>query len=367
MNNLFNFDSNVIHSVVGGRSVIDIPRLNLKTLDEVDLFLKSYGFDVEKKHDLDQLWFCHRRSIVLMTEKLGFQLENIPDILRDRKSLQDIRLLLLFASNRVNESEDKKNLQKWSCALLRCIHVFVHTEHDLFSYFSKEIQNQILAPFQKAIYTDGNNQSTYLKNDSLKFDPIEIVKFEMKPFKTSSSTVIKLLAKPDAIAMRVFDKLGVRFITKSIFDSFQVIRFLVQSHIISFPHIMPDQSSNTLYPTSLFLEIAQELFEMKAGFSDINLNHLFETRLADKSTSELDFLRKENLFSGEDYRFIKFISRKLIQIQRAEENERFSFFFPFEVQIIDQASFAKTLSGPLEHQAYKERQIEAARQRLFPN
>ncbi len=354
--------------MVGGQSAIDMPALNIKTLAEADSFLRGYGFEPENPQHLERLWYYHRRSLVLITEKLGFVKDEIPLELRDAKQLEDIRKLLLFASQ--NDSVD---MQRWACAVLRCMHVFVHSENDLFSSYSEEIQRQILAPIQACIFHDGTSGSTYLKKmdgSTNTIEAIELVGFESKPFKTSSSTVIKLLAKPNALAMSVFDKLGVRFVTKSVFDSFQVIRFLVEENLISYPHIMPDQSSNNLYPGDLFLTAIEQL--KKGDIKDSDKIRDFLADFLEKNQHRAEVLRKENLYSGADYQFIKFICRKLIRIEPSHGSQSrgevtpFSFFYPFEVQIIDIESQERTKSGPSDHQAYKERQRLAARKRLFP-
>jgi uncharacterized protein (TIGR04562 family) len=359
----FDFDPSILHSVVGGRSAVDMPALNLHTLASADAFLSGYGFDVQNPETIEKLWYYHRRALVLMQEKLGFSLDEIPEKIRERKLLQDPRDLLLMASQK-----EEVHLQRWSCALLRCIHVFVHAENDLFASFSEEIQKQILSPFQNCIYHDGTTGTTFLKSPEESPSPSETIAllgFESKPFKTSTSTVIKLLAKPNALAMSVFDKLGVRFITKSMFDTFRVIRFLVEENLISFPHIMPDQSTNNLFPVDLFIKASSELRPQADKFQDSEVDAFFN-RFMNEHKGEGEFFKKENVFSGEDYKFIKFISRKLIRIQVAGQKEAFSFFYPFEVQIVDQESHARISSGPSEHQAYKERQRQAARLRLFP-
>ncbi|WP_413287548.1 TIGR04552 family protein [Bdellovibrio sp. HCB337] len=358
----FKFDLDMLNSVAGGRSAIDSPRLNIKSLEQATSFIESYGFDFSNSHDQEKIWYYHRRALVLIVEKLGFDITEVPELLRERKNLGDIRRLLLLASSK---EESERRLQRWSCAILRCMHVYVHAENDLFSSFSEEIQSQILTPFQKAIYHDGTTHKAYLKSQLEEGrEPVELLGFEVKPFKTSSSTVIKLLAKPDALAMKIFDKLGVRFVTKSLFDSFQVIRFLVEENIMSFPHIMPDQSSNNLYPVELFVSTCKELMTTGKTYSDDELRQIFDDRL--RATGEgAQLFRKENFFSGEDYRFIKFITRKLIHVQTQPGKEPFSFFYPFEVQIMDQSAHQAILSGPSEHEAYKERQRIAARKRLF--
>lgn len=361
----FQFDPFVLNSVVGGKSALDMPRLNIRTDSEAEQFILGYGFDLKSPQTEERIWYFHRRALVLLEEKLGFSSAEIPEVLRDRKKLGDPRQLLLWASS---VKEEEKELQKWSCALLRAMHVFVHSENDLFSTFSEEIQKQILTPFQDCIFHEGTTGTTFMKRNSVhsvEHEPVALVGFEVKPFKTSTSTVIKLLARPSALAMNVFDKLGFRFVTHSMFDTFRVVRFLVEENLISFPHIIPEQSSNNLYPTDLFLKISAEIAKADAKRSPEQISQIFQERLLDADPKDIDGLfRKNNQYSGEDYRFIKFISRKLIHINTAAG--AFSFFYPFEVQIMDKESHEKILSGPSKHQAYKERQRLAARQRILP-
>ena len=178
----FSFDPDVLQTVAGGRSALEMRRLHILNLEAANSFLKSYGFDVNSESDVRRLWHHHRRAIVLMTEKLGFIEVDIPAEVRDPKVLEDVRLLLLYASR---ESTDP--LQKWACAILRCMHVFVHTESDLFSFFSEEIQKQILSPFENAVSTVGEN---YVLKGKVYTDlEVALTQFQVKPFKTSSSTL----------------------------------------------------------------------------------------------------------------------------------------------------------------------------------
>lgn len=362
-----NFDFNwpILDTIAGGKSALDIPGLEIDTENKAHLFLKTYGFDSHNENDIEKLWYYHRRSIVLMTEKLDYSLSEIPDVLSDRKKLVDITKLLFYATPKNSFSRE---LQVWSCAILRCMHVYVHTENDLFTSYSEEIQKQVLSDFQKYIYHDGQTHKIYLANfDSKEFLPreskVELVHFQSKPFKTSSSTVIKLLARPDALAMKIFDKLGVRFVTRDIFDVFSVLRFMLDHQMISFPHTMPDQSSNNLFPIKLFKPVME--YAKAQGLSREQLNSYMESFLQE-NLKESEILRKSNEQTHTEFKFIKFITRKLIHIEK-DHKRIFSFFFPYEVQILDEKSYNNIISGPSSHDSYKERQTQAARKRLFPS
>lgn len=354
------FDPDILSTFVGGRSALDLPKLSVRNLDEATEFIKAYGYDLNQNHDLEQLWYYYRRAYVFLTEKMGFAEAEIPVELRSRKELGDIRKLLL----NVSAVDTEKNVKRWSCALLRAIHVFVHAENDLFSSFSEEIQNQILTPLQEKIGHKGSGDA-FLKTST--GDEILLKGFEIKPFKTSSSTVIKLLAKPDALAMKLFDRVGVRFITKNKFDAFRVIRFLVNEHLLSFAHVMPDQSSNNLYPTNLLIEVSEHLRNKQVSLADVQKVENELQEYWHRHSDRADLVRKPNSFSGEDYRFIKFIARKLIVIKSEDSSSQHGvrFFYPYEIQIMDEESHQNILEGPADHRLYKERQLEAAKKRLF--
>lgn len=358
---LYSFDYSSLAVVAGGASALDTPGLHIYNLEDAESFIKSYGYTISDHDDLERLWYFHRRALVLMTEKLKIDVNEIPEVIKNKQSLKDIRQLLIYASKK----EDAV-LQKWSCAILRCMHVFIHTETDLFSSFSEEIQKQILAPFEQSIVQD---DKLYLKSFTKEgHPPVALAGFQTKPYKTSTSTVIKLLARPEALAMKIFDKIGVRFVTKSVFDSFQVIRFLVDENLISYPQIMPEQSSNNMYPVEEFLAVCDKL-KAKHGHNKVlaseKIDRLLSHKLKSNKDGFLGLFRKENPFSAKDFKYIKFISRKMIQVHSQGPGKKFNFFYPFEVQIITEDAFKKMQSGESEHSAYKDRQIEVAIKRLF--
>lgn len=359
----FIYNESILNAVVGGHSSLDIPRLHIHSLEAASAFISGYGFEITNTQHVEKLWDYHRRALVFMQDKLKISLSELPPELAERRELGDIRKLLVYASN---VSFEQKIYQKWACAILRCMHVFVHAESDLFSVFTEQIQAQIIHPIEAAVKYDGVRHKPYLQSITEgQQEQIDLVEFEAKPFKTSSSTAVKLLAKKDALAMKIFDKLGVRFITESLFDTFQVVRFLVRENIISFPHIMSDQSSNNLYPVDEFLKVCADLAQRLDTLDSNSIQKAFDEHLKTLYGSE-KFFRKENIFSGNDYRFIKFICRKLIRIPNVQGGGELSFFFPFEVQILDQHSHESHATGDSSHLAYKERQREAARRRLFP-
>lgn len=364
-NSSYQFNKQVLDCVVGGVSALDIPRLNLTTDEEARQFLAAYGYSYDDPEHREQLWATHRRAVALIKEQLLEEGETVPERLFDPAQLSELTNLLLIASSR--RPEDRE-IQKWACAILRVMHVYVHLRNDLFSAFRDEIQVQILKPIQDAILTDDSSGLTVL-GLAQPDGGINLHKFEIKPFKTTASSVIKLLARPERVALTLLDKLGVRFVTRNVFDSFRVIRFLVDNHLLSYPHIIPDQSNNTLYPVNLFLEVMDELKTKDRDGTEVSsemIQDLLRERLeGDKGRAE--YLDKGNEFSDPDYRFIKFINRKLITVAVGpnEQQRAFRFFYPYEIQIMDYDTYVKNLSGPMAHDEYKNRQRRKARDRVL--
>lgn len=367
MNIDFSFQAPVFNCVVGGVSVLDIPRLNVKDKDQARQFVLAYGYDLNSFSDREQLWASYQRAISMIQDHLLDHQEKIPDEVSSQERLGDLGQLLIFASEKAKEHRE---LRKWACAILRVMHVYVHLKNDLFSAFNDEIQSQILNPIQESI--ESVNDKIVLGRDT-RFGDVELNKFNIKPFKTTSSSVIKLLARPERVALTLLDKLGVRFVTNSVFDSFRVIRFLVEHHIISFAHIIPDQSNNTLYPLNVFLDVMRDIENEGKTISKQDWpksEGALEERLLrtlKESDAPVQYLQKGNQFSGDDYKFIKFINRKLITVNvgAGQSARLFRFFYPYEIQIMDHHTFLKNQSGPMAHDEYKSRQRIKARERVF--
>ncbi len=369
LNMLFNFDfdASILETLIGGRSAIDTPRLSIQNLEQARNFVLAYGYDLNSEEDQRKLWGYHRRAVTfLRSELLGatdrVSSEDIaakeetrlalPETLSDPNQLKDLSYLLIYASTR---GDRPNSLQHWSCAILRVMHVLAHLDNDLFTKYSTEIQSQILKPFQARVRKDpATGIQLGLPGDR---ERIPLHKFDVKTFKTSNSSVLKLLAKPDALAFSILDKVGVRFVTKHLFDVYRVLRFLIDQHLISYPHVVSDQSNNTVYPLNIFLETMESLTQGRE-LSPQEIDEILQARL-EGASDRASFNEKLNLFSSKDYKFIKFISRKLIRV------ESLSFFYPFEVQIVDYQSNLKNLSGPSSHEEYKARQRARARVRVF--
>ena len=354
------FDPLVLSTLVGGLHILDLPRLNVQNLEEGRTFSKSYGYNLDDEKESTRIWNYHRRAVTFIQTFLLEDGEQIPEALTDPNQLKDLTYLLIYAST---QDSKENSFQKWSCGILKVMHVLVHLENDLFTVFSSDIQDQILSAYNNHIYQDLASGQLLLGTPS-EPDAVPLKRFDTKPFKTSNSSVTKLLAKPEEVAFGVLDKMGVRFVTRSLFDAFSVMRYLTRKNIISFPHIIPDQSNNNLYPVNLLFEVMESITK-DVELTEKELDDLMLKKL-EQSMDRAQFRRKLNHFSSSDYRFIKFITRKLITVSfPGDAQKSLTFFYPYEVQIVDYESYLKNLSGPASHDEYKKRQIRKARFRIF--
>lgn len=353
------FRRQVIEGLIGGLSPLDATSLRLTDLEEAKDFLSAYGYDPDEKEDAKILHSIHRRAVVFLKDVMLREGESLPEELLEVRE-NGVPQLLFDASK---HSSQKPRIKNWCCALLKVMHVYAHLENDIFHLFPEEIKSQILKPFKAAIMEDGIQGKTVLGKTSEE-EHILLEKFEVKPTKSITSSVIKLLAKREAHALTLMDKIGVRFVTRNLFDAFRVLRYLHLNSLISFPHSLSDQVTNTIYPVSLFFEVMDEFRTKGVNAAAEEVEQALQRKL-ENHNGEVPFLTKGNHFSGSDYRFMKFITRKLIKIHLPELGRTMRFFYPFEVQLMDYNTYLQSLQGEQSHRAYKARQLDSARARIL--
>ncbi len=346
--------------MISGVSVLDAPRLSVKDREQAEDFIKSYGYDGNDPEDAKIVYSYYRQAISFLQDKF-IDKDEIP--LKDffeKHNIKDARDLLVAASDR---NSDFVKLQKWSCATLKVMHVLAHLSNDLSSVFSEEIREQILTPIQSFVVEDQIQGAIFLQSEHEK---IRLNNFEFKPLKNQNSAIIKLLAKRNLVALNILDRVGVRFVTKNTFDIFKVLRFMINNSLLSYPHCIVNESVNSVYPTNLFLEVMDTLRAKNSQMSSKDISEILDKKLIQEK-DRAEYHSKSNVFTDPDYKFIKFISRKLIHtmVEKNGKKERINFFYPFEVQIMSYETYLNNMRGPLSHSEYKKRQEKAARLRLF--
>ena len=126
----------------------------------------------------------------------------------------------------------------------------------------------------------------------------------------------------------------------------------------------------------LDLEAAKQIFNKyraQIEHSDDYPFDLLQTMDAELADLAQPQTRCDNPHSGSGFNSIQVTVRKMIHVQPdypnigavADQEYDVGFFFEYEIQLMDQASYERSLAGPASHDAYKRRQIDTARTRVF--
>lgn len=380
--NQFPFDS--LGAIVGGASAIDVPRLRVSGMAEANEFLRCYGFDwASPSHRLD-LELIRTEALAFLEDELLTEPGDpaIPDEIREQR---DIRKLLLWASNR-----NLTVLQPWSCSVLRLMHTIAHCHSYFAQRFGDEIRQQILNRFQPHVHELSGKLS-------LGKGPyaIPLVHFEIKAAKPMRSVLMKLLHKVENVATDIFDYVGVRLVTHRRFDALLAVRYLRKNNVIMFANVKPSRSRNTLIDMDrvrVILELVQQKIELGEIHEDARLDSIRQLVQQEPYPKGAP---TDNPHSSVAYRAIQFTCRQQIRVrepvpvevatlltslaespvakwpevgavqQWAKRGPEIHFFFPFEVQVMDEQSYEMSRSGLASHDVYKTRQRETVRQRVL--
>jgi uncharacterized protein (TIGR04562 family) len=382
--------------IIGGRSAIDTAHgFVITSHDDADRFIRSYGFDLENPIERAEAFGNFHESVNFI-RRYFLQPENPAglklDIPRRILELTDIRDLFLMANLSGANPQDTQalNLRNWACSILKVMHTVAHMDQDLRSSYLADIQQQIFDRYYKVIHRDHAGQLYLGERDE---DParVDLVAFETKPKKSRDSTLLKLLHKPENVAEDIFDRVGLRFVTQTRLDTLRVVKYLKEKMIIMPPNIKPSRSRNTLLSLESF----------RAKLSD-SLGRIGRD-LTDEPTLVLELEAAmgqaaggDNPHSSDFYRAIQFTARQLIKLQNpayAELKEiktkargaglpedlsklidrvdlkniqrEVRFFYPYEVQLMDEASFEENEKGRSAHSEYKKAQIQTAMKRVM--
>jgi uncharacterized protein (TIGR04562 family) len=400
----FDFRWDVMDIIVAGKSSLDSREgFHLHSQEDADRFLRSYGYNHENPIEKAEAFGNFHESLNFI-RRYFLQPDN-PDGLKldvPRKILEltDIRDLFLVASSSApGQTQDAQGLylRDWACAILKVMHTIAHMDQDIRTAHFADIQKQIFDRYYRVIQRDaeGNLYLGERPEDPLRVD---LVAFETKPKKARDSTLLKLLHKPENVAEDIFDRVGIRFVTKTRVGTLRVVKYLKDKMILMPPNIKPSRSRNTL------IDLERLQADLKAGLVDVEKGLLDEAGLVQRLESAVvtpGAQGSENPHSSSSYRAIQFTCRQLIKLknplfddlkelksqarsaqtagaQMPEEmlkiverldlkylQRELRFFYPYEVQLVDQASFEQNEKGRSAHSEYKRAQIQTALRRVM--
>ena len=387
------FDWSIFDVVMGGVSTLDSNFVftKVKSSEQVTGFLKGYGPDPSDPVNQAELFGNFQESLQFI--KRYFLREGNEDGLDFRipnslYMITDVKELFLMASGYNDVSREER---LWAEIVLKVMHTILHVDKDLRSNYFNAIQTQIFDRFYKYLHRDKEN-NLYLRSDGKK---IKLVDFETKAKKTRDSVIIKLLHKAENVAEELFDRVGVRFVTRTKFDILLVTKFLVEKNIVIPHNIKPSRSVNTIIDLEEFrkkysglvkMAIRNELSEERflsavnreiieclfgAGSADRN-EHTSQSyksvqftcrqliRYKNPFLKEFMSLRKLAKEAGDDE-----LAKKVLSLDASLIAKDVRFFYPFEVQIVDEESHRINSEGEASHNEYKRTQKISAMNRVF--
>jgi len=390
----YEFSWDDLDVIVGGKSAIDSTQgFSVRGRDEADQYLRSYGGDLENPIDRAVAMGNFQESLSFI--RRNFLKPDNPDGIRcevPRKitELTDIRDLFLLASQGP-DGPQASYLRSFACSILKVMHTVAHIDQDLRTPYFADIQKQILDRYYRAIHRDEDGR-LFLgdrPDDPLRVD---LEAFETKPKKTRESTLLKLLHKPENVAEDIFDRVGIRFVTKTRLDALRVVKFLKDRWLVTPSNIKPSRSRNTMVDIDDFRTQMQEVLAMS------DRGELDESAAREKleGAAHPASAPRDNRFSSEHYRAIQFTARQVIRwvhplyddfrelkresksgnlpenVQRLLDRmdlkflqREVKFFYPYEVQIMDHEGFEESERGRSAHSEYKRAQVQAAMRRVL--
>jgi uncharacterized protein (TIGR04552 family) len=325
-------DIEAVRLLLSGESVIDWHSLSFRDHAEVDRFLRLNEFDPESPDEMSRLEEIRLDAVEYLSRAFSMV---IPDDVADSVSARD---LLLMASRQGPH-------QRWACVILKVMHITHHI-------------NGRAALLKVSVSDDFIFREIELKVmqvvEELRAAGAPIAEFEWSR-KPLDSQITKLLAKRSTLAANIYDKLRFRLIVSRRDDLLPTIATLMRQ-LIPFNYVVPGESVNQLIDIS-------------------SLDQATEAIRSGRSITQYRRARTErvpiNEFSGAEYRIVNFVADLPLRLDRLVPKGELSpqlshvVFALTEFQIADKQTAIQNETGDCSHEAYKARQHQRVKQRLF--
>src|SRR3954468_14951675 len=316
-------DIDAVRLLLRGDSVIDWHRLNYADHAEVDRFLRLNEFDPDSDEEMARLEDVRSDAVEYLSRAFAMA---IPDEVAADLPARD---LFLVASSHGPH-------QKWACVVLKVMHI-IHHINGRGALLTLSVSDEII--FREV------ELKVMQVVEQLRAAGAPLAEWEWSR-KPKDSQITKLLAKRSTLAANIYDKLRFRLIVPTRDDLVPMLATLTRQ-LIPFNYIVPGETVNQL----------------------LDLQQISQERLATPTTptAEAPF----NEFSGPEYRIINFVADLPLRVERllsrsevAPANAHVVFVLT-EFQIADKATAMNNEQGSSSHEAYKARQNERVRMRLF--
>jgi len=371
----FSLNWTYLNAITRGVSVIDMGALALRNLVDARQFAREYGYDIEQPGVLDYLRRIQREALAFVREQFLSPAQQAllpPELDDDSEPLQ----LLVLASQRSHRFEPSR---LWACAVLKVMHGLFYIDNNLKLRHFAAIREQVFAGLDEVIQVEGQQQ--YLSDGRI---CLPLVHVDRKRNKGRHSILLKLLQKPEYVAADIHDHLGVRLTLNTRIECLLALDLLRRAHLVTLTNLEISRTRNTLVD----LLAAKEVFTRHRA--EIDRSKDYPQALLQQMDEELAAIsqgqtQRDNPHSAADFQSLQLTVRKMIHLPATElgsapernasadslndgliaSSGDISFFFAYEIQLLDAASFEKSQQGAASHEAYKQRQVETARRRVL--
>ena len=314
-------DTESVRLLLRGDSVIDWHKLAFTDHEEVDRFLRLNEIDPESDDEMGRLEDLRGEAVDYLTRAFAMA---IPDEVADELPARD---LFLVASSTGPH-------QRWACVVLKVMHIIHHIAGRA---------GLLKLPISDEIIFREVELKVMQVVEQLRAAGAPILEFEWSR-KPHDSQITKLLAKRSTLAASIYDKLRFRLIVPSHSDLVPVLATLTRQ-LVPFNYIVPGESVNQL----------------------VNLKAIVAGPDASGALPAMPY----NEFSGPEYRIVNFVADLPLRVDRLMPAVELPpdlahvVFVLTEFQVADKTTSQNNESGASSHEAYKARQHERVRQRLF--
>ncbi|MFT7623051.1 MAG: hypothetical protein ACI9WU_002228 [Myxococcota bacterium] len=329
-----------IRLILRGGSVIDWHRLGFEDAYDVRQFLRVNGVHWESPEDTNRVRDLLRTSAEYLQRELGL---TVPEAIWRAEQIESPFLIA---------SETDHPDQKEACILLKVMHTVNHMH-------ARELRLALSLPEVEVFSRVEDHVQRALA--TVKADGYPIFEVEGSR-KTQSSTVTKLLSKRRATAAQILDRLRFRVIVEDRMDLPLVLAELTR-RLIPFNYVVPEETTNELID---FASYARSLPHL-AGELD-RLQFALKLEAADPLRPDI------NECSADTFRMLNFVIDWPLRVRDVLERPSNAhlrhlghlIFLNVEFQMFDRVTWeANEANTAASHNAYKERQRDRVRARLF--
>jgi uncharacterized protein (TIGR04552 family) len=316
-------DIDSVRLMLRGDSVIDWHKLSFGDHAEVDRFLRLNEFDPESDDEMGRLEDLRADAVDYLARAYAMA---IPDEVAADLPARD---LFLVASSTGPH-------QKWACVVLKVMHI-IHHINGRQALLKVSVSDEVI--FREI------ELKVLQVVEQLRAAGAPLSEFEWSR-KPRDSQITKLLAKRSTLAANIYDKLRFRLIVPQYTDLVPMLATLTRQ-LIPFNYVVPGESVNQLLDLKGVLPAARTEDGHEKAETPINE------------------------FSGPEYRIINFVADLPLRLERLLPRTDIPpelshvVFVLTEFQVCDKATAHKNESGASSHEAYKSRQHERVRMRLF--